>query len=293
MIRQNLGLGRQVLRAIRDPMAFKQKYLAEEEQLRRDLALEMETRDEFSTREFATRTMRRMIAYTQVFMPTLVAAIIARSRIKKLFKDDDPEIRDQLIYLERALPHNVTIKMGLAMYHLARFEEISACASGEEFASKLKARAFSPEFLEAWDAFMNAYGCRSPMEMDPAAPRFYERLPLFYEQLRTMADNTDAEQNPQAIYERATAEREAAYDALLQVAERKGKRKAKQFARDYVTWVDLGGYRETPKYYISLLTDMFRRRVLEIARSLVDAGRLDHPEQVFDLHIDDLDRGLA
>jgi pyruvate,water dikinase len=237
--------------------------------------------------------MLRMISYVKVFMPALFAAIIARSRMKKLFKGDEPEIREQLVYLERALPHNVTIEMGLGMYRLARFEEIGGCASGEEFASKLEARAFSPEFLEAWDAFMATYGCRSPMEMDPAAPRFYERPAQFFEQLRTLADNTDAEHNPQAIYERARAERKAAYESLLQVARQKGSRRAKRFAKDYATWVDLGGYRETPKYYVSVITDMFRKRVLEAARALVDAGRLDRPDQVFDLHMDDLDRALA
>jgi len=38
---------------------------------------------------------------------------------------------------------------------------------------------------------------------------------------------------------------------------------------------------------------MFRRRVLAAAQPLLDAGRLDNLEQVFDLHMDDLKRGLA
>ena len=79
-------------------------------------------------------------------------------------------------------------------------------------------------------------------------------------------------------------------DRLL---EGKGKRKVKRCAKDYATWVDLGGYRETPKYYVSAITGLVRERVLKHAGDLVTAGRLDLPEQVFDLHIDDLDRGLA
>ena len=293
MIRQNLGLGWQVLQAIRDPVAAGKTYLQEEAHLRHDLALEMAESDALSTREFATRTMSRMISYTKVFMPTLFAAIIARSRMKNLFKNDAPEVREQLVYLERALPHNVTIEMGLAMYRLARFEEVGACTSGSEFADRLRARAFSPEFLEAWDTFVETFGFRAPMEMDPATPRFYERPEQVFAQLRTMAGNTDPEGNPQAIYDRARAEREAAQEALLQVAAQKGKRRAARFAKDYATWVDLGGYRETPKYFFVLIADMFRRRVLQVAQSLVDAGRLDHPEQAFDLHMEDLDRGIA
>jgi pyruvate,water dikinase len=293
MIRQNLGMGWQVLQALRNPAECKRRYLEEEEQLCRDLTLESEKANTLSTREFATRTMVRMISYTKAFMPALVVAIIARSRIKKLFKNNEPKIRDQVVYLERALPHNVTIAMGLGMYHLASFKEIKTCTSGEEFASRIEQRAFSSEFLAAWDTFMETHGFRSPMEMDPAASRFYERPARFFEQLRTMADNTDPDNNPQAIYDKVKAEREKAYQVLLQAAERKGKRKAKQFAKDYATWVDLGGFRESPKYYLVLITDMFRRRVLKAAQTLVDAGRLDSREQVFDLHMDNLDQGLA
>lgn len=298
MVRQNLGLGWQVLRAIRNPAAYKQEYLEAEVQMRQDVAAEIASGDrhsmrEFATRGFATRTMLSMIDYTKVFMPALVSAILARSRMKKLFKGDGPQIVDQLVYLERALPHNVTIEMGLAMYHLAQFAEVKACASGEAFAARLERRDFSAEFLAAWDTFMATYGFRSPMEMDPAASRFYERPARFFERLRTMADNTDPRNNPQAIYDQAKAEREQAYATLLAAAEKKGSRKAKQFAKDYATWIDLGGYRESPKYYLVWITDAFRRQVLQAARGLVAAGRLDTPEQVFDLHIDELDRALV
>ena len=292
-ILQNLGMGWSVIRALRDPTAYEQRYLEEVEKLHTDLALEVGRAGDLSIREFAEDTISRMLSYALVFMPLLAAAIVARSKIKKLFKDDAPGVRDQLVRLERALPNNVTIEMGLAMYRLASLEEIATCPSGEVFALKIRERAFSNEFLETWDTFMEAYGFRCPMEMDPAAPRFYERPAQFFEQLKTLAESTNPENNPQAIYDEAKAEREEAYETLLQVAQRKSKRKAKQFAREYTTWIRLGGYRESSKYYLVLITDMFRKRVLEVAQTLVDAGRLDTPKQVFDLHMDDLDRGLA
>jgi pyruvate,water dikinase len=308
MIRQNLGLIRGVLQALRNPTEFKCRYFEEEERLRKALKA-IEAEKEPFLAEFATRTMRRMVAYATVFGAGMAAAELARSRIKGLFKDEKPEIRDQVVYLGRALPNNVTIEMGLAMYRLARFEEISECASGEIFASRLAERAFSPEFLEAWDVFMEEYGFRGPVEMDVAAPRFYEQPALFFEQLRTMAESTDATNDPQAIpstlrqgsgqallrtsFDKAGAQREKAYEGLLQIAQKKGKHKGKQFEKQYNILVELGGLRERPKYFVSLLTDMFRRRVLAAAQPLLDAGRLDSPEQVFDLHMDDFERGLA
>jgi len=57
-----------------------------------------------------------------------------------------------------------------------------SCASAEEFASKLRARAFSPDFLEAWDRFMEKYGFRCPLELDVATARFYETPERFYRQ---------------------------------------------------------------------------------------------------------------
>jgi phosphoenolpyruvate synthase/pyruvate phosphate dikinase len=223
----------------------------------------------------------------------MAAAELARSRIRKLFEDERPEVHDQVAYLGRALPNNITIEMGLAMYRLAGFREIAECTSGGVFASKLKERSFSPESLEAWDGLMEKYGFRGPMEMDVAAPRFYERPALFFEQLRTLAETTDAERNPQAIFDKARAQREKAYQNLLQVAQRKGKRKAKQFEKYYNILVELGGLRERPKYFVSLVTDMFRRHVLVAAQPLLDGERLDSPEQVFDLTMDELERGLA
>jgi pyruvate,water dikinase len=324
MIHQNLGVIRSVLQALRNPTEFKGRYFEEEERLRKDLKA-AETEKEPSLAEFATRTLRRMVAYATVFGAGMAAAELARSRIKKLFKDEKPEIRNRVVYLGRALPNNITIEMGLAMHRLAGFKEIAECASGgstlrrgpstgsgqssgqaglttggstglttgEEFASRLKERSFSPEFLAAWDAFMGEYGFRGPMEMDVAAPRFYEQPALFFEQLRTMAESTDAANNPQAIFDKARAQREKVYEDLLQVAQKKGKRKAKQFERQYNILVELGGLRERPKYFVSLVTDMFRRRVLAAAQPLLDAGRLDSPEQVFDLHMDEFERGLA
>jgi len=292
MIRQNLGTGWRLLQALRNPIAYKGRYLEKEEWLRQELALEVKAEGR-SLREFAWQNMSRMLAYAETFIPMVFVSMIARSRIRRLFRDDEPEIREQMAYLDRALPQNVTIQMGLAMYRLARFEEIGACPSGEVFASKLAERAFSPEFLEAWDAFMGKFGFRAPMEMDPAVPRFYEQPARFFEQLRTMAESAAAENNPQAIFDRARAQRETAYRELLRAARKKGKRKARQFEKNYDVLVELGGYRESPKYYVALITDVFRRHVLATARPLVEAGRLDDLGQAFDLGMDDLEAGIA
>ena len=291
VVRQNLGLVRHLLRALRRPEVAQRQYLESVRRLPDDLAAIAPKTP--SIRGLADGLADSMMADTRLFLAVIFAAEIARRRIRSMFKYEPAEVRERVAYLERALPHNVTIEMGLAMDRLSRFDEIGACVSGEEFVAQLSARDFSPEFLRAWDSFMAQYGFRCPMEMDPATPRPYERPAHFFERLRAMAASTDGTRNPQADFEQVRAKRESAYSELLQVARQKGRRQARQLEKNYRILVELGGLREMPKYCAILLTDAFRRRVLQVAQTLVEAGRLDDVRQVFDLSMADLDRALA
>jgi pyruvate,water dikinase len=292
MIRQNLGMIGSLLRALKDPAEYKRVYFEEEARMKRDLA-DMEDASELSLEEYAVSTMARMVDYAKVFGAGMAAAELARSRISKMFERDEAEVQERVAYLGRALPNNVTIEMGLDMYCLACSEEIISCKSGEEFARRLEGKSFSPQFLQAWDELMTQFGFRGPMEMDVAAPRLCERPEQLYAPLRSMAEHSDDGQNPQAVFEQAEAQRGEAYRALLEVASRKGKRKARRFEKHYQTLVELGGLRERPKYFVALLTDMFRRRVLGLAQPLVAAGRLDNVQQAFDLSMDEFERALV
>ena len=55
----------------------------------------------------------------------------------------------------------------------------------------------------------------------------------------------------------------------------------------------VGAYKEINKFCVIKVVDLIREKMLSEAASLVDAGRLDHPAQIFDLSLSDLDRGLA
>ena len=288
---QNLGKVGGVIRGLRNPAAQKDRYLHEEVRMRKLLSVDM--KKHFTAKEFAEVTMDRMMTYVDAFYPTFAVAELARSRIKNLFEDEPSEIREQVGYLERALPNNITIEMGLEMYKLASYDEIKTCQSGEEFTPRLAEGSFSAEFLNAWNTFLDRFGFRCPMEMDPATPRPYEHPEKLFEQLRTLAENIDSENNPQAIFEQAQRQRQDTYKKLLAVAQKKGTRKAKQFTRNYHILVDLGAFRESPKYHFVMATDTFRKYVLEAAGQLVASGRLDDPSQAFELTMDELDRGLA
>ena len=131
------------------------------------------------------------------------------------------------------------------------------------------------------------------MEMDVGVRRFHEQPAQFFRQLQTLAANNGRDNNPQVVFERAQADRELSYSMLYEAALAKSKRKARQFARYYRNWIEMGGFRESPKYFLIMITDLLRQRILETAQQLVKDGRLDNPQQVFDLHLKELDEAQA
>jgi phosphohistidine swiveling domain-containing protein len=289
-VRGNLGIAWKTVQAIRNASKYRLRYREAEQELRR--RLQEDTTQDGTIRAFADRTLDSMMDYFDMAVPTIAAAELAKSRIRSLFKNEATEVQSRFPYLERALPNNVTIEMGLAMLRLARFDEISEYTDGNIFAARLRQRTLSDDLLAAWDAFMDTYGFRSPNEMDPAAPRYYDRPAELFRQLRTLAANTDPKHNPESIYRKAQDERRTAYAQMRAVARHRGKRTARSLEKWYAVLLELGGYRESPKYFFVLITDMLRRRVVAAAQDLVAAGRLDSVQQVFDLTIDELDRGL-
>lgn len=299
-LRNSFKTGWQTLKAYRNPIAYKQMYRQKAEafqayvQAGNERSGRSQRGNSSSLRQTAQHMIGEYVPFTNdVTLPMTFAAEIARGRLKRIFKDDPPEIQAKIVYLERALPENVTLEMGLAMYHLARFPEIGACASDAEFSARLARRDFSSEFLEAWDIFMAQYGFRCARELDLATPRNYERPSSFWRQLHTIAQNRDPEHNPQAIFARSQAEREEAYQELWHIARQKGQRKARQLEKNYQILVAFGGYREVHKYYFIMIVDAFRRQVLNVAETLVGNGRLDSVAQIFDLTINDLDQAMT
>jgi phosphoenolpyruvate synthase/pyruvate phosphate dikinase len=228
--------------------------------------------------------------YDDYGIPMILAAQFAQQRIQNLFKQETGQLQDHLINLGISLPGNKTAEMGEAMYALAASPEIGRYESAADFVAELDGRRLSHEFTQAWEHFMDEFGMRCPGEVDPATPRPKEQPALFFEQLKNMSPAIQGRKTPRTFFEEARAKREAAYQALSEIALRKGKRKARALENYYKTWVTFGGYRETPKHYVIKVIALFRRQALAIAQRFVADGRLDTPEQIFDLTIADIDR---
>ena len=228
--------------------------------------------------------------YGDYGIPMILAGQFAQQRIKNFFKQEASQVQDHLINLGISLPGNKTAEMGELMYALASSVEIDRYNSAADFLTALERGSLAPDFMLRWERFMAEFGMRCPGEIDPATPRPSEQPALFFEQLKNMSLTIQGRTTSQTFFDEARAKREAAYQVLYEIAMQKGKRKARALEKYYKTWLTFGGYRETPKHYVIKVIDLFRRRALAIAQTFVADGRLDRPEQIYDLTIADIDR---
>ena len=122
---------------------------------------------------------------------------------------------------------------------------------------------------------MYKYGERGFKEIDVASKRTDEKLDEFFLQLKSINLDTNQMLN-------VTARKEEALEKMRVVAQKKGKLKA--FNKAVNTINRTYGFRETPKYLVVIMNGNLRRVALEIADELVAQGRLEHRDQIFDLH---------
>ncbi|MBN1411485.1 MAG: hypothetical protein JW969_11625 [Spirochaetales bacterium] len=276
--------------ACKDPEFYRQKMLDEKKKISVDLE-ELLLDNSVDIKEFVQKIVKWSTDFINNHSLKLTTAShsIALAGIQKMFKKKDEKILTALNHLERGLPDNVTIEMGLAMYRLSRFKEIRECADGREFEDRLNAGHVTDDFLEQWKNFRENYGFRCPKELDVATERPYENPSQVFNKLSYMALNEDVNNNAESVFKQAWKKREEAYEFLL--SRLKGK-KAEQFKQLYKVWVAFGGYREIHKYLMIKLIDGLRRKILPVAETLFKSHRLDSVKQVFDLTFKQIEQAL-
>jgi len=227
-------------------------------------------------------------------MPLTYAAESAKSIIQSLYKRAQSEQQQLLDAAFRSMPHNITIEMGIVMYSLARSLAESV---GEEtyadlpaLARRIRARELSEQFIREWDAFMQRYGFRGPDELDLASPRYVDDPILILEQMRQYVLLDESAEEPQQAHERRQRERCEAYRELLDRT--RNPIKAWLVKKLYRTVEAFSGFREIHKFNLVMAGYEVRKHALEVGRQLVERGRLDSAEQVFDLTYEDLRSGL-
>src|SRR5262249_17967428 len=216
-------------------------------------------------------------------MPMFVASRIVLERLKKARGAHRQEIVGRL---QRALPHNPTVQMGLSLYDLSLL--VPASMTVDQLTRGVVAGRLPNSVLASWEEFLDKYGHRCAGELDIASPRYRENPKMLLEQLVMLRRSTTAGDNPRLKHAQLVEDRNAAYQHLCRELKRSPFGALRRFKSLYRAWEILGGYRETPKFCLIFAFDLIRQRLLREAYHLYRAGRLNRPEQIFDLTLDNL-----
>lgn len=287
----NIGTFGRIISAFINPSKYRSFFLGKIKDVDEILENPPNFEDSFAS-YFGKTTVPVLHLISYVSMPMTWCSEISRALIKRIMHTEPEEYFSLVPFLERSLPENITIEMGLSMFDLAQMDGFKKIAAQEEFVECYKNHNFEPEFQQKLDDFVARFGARGPKELDIASPRLYETPDQLYSQLQTMT-SSDAESNPRAIYEKAKIQREESFDNILAHLGKKSFLKRWLFKKSYNTLVALGGFREIHKYYLIRIQDVIRKAVLKVGERFVDDGRLDSANQMFDLYFKDIDRALA
>lgn len=186
--------------------------------------------------------------------------------------------------LDRGFAGNVVVEMNAQMHTLASLLTAADRADAHHLAARLHAGDLPPAFLREWQGFLQRSGCRGPMEMDIAHPRYADAPAIALQQIAAMPVDD------QTLDLAAAAQRqvERRRDAAAIVIQRAGplRRGILQHLNRIID--RFAGLRDTPKLHFLMLLRGLRRRLLLEGKQLHHAGRLDRPEQVFELELDEL-----
>lgn len=208
-------------------------------------------------------------------MGVLIPRQMAKRNLEKLFRDQG--VAEAVGLLSAASPTNPTAQMGRKMFELALFTEFQNTATEAEFVQRLACGGYSKVFVDAYTDYMERFGARGFKEIDVAVSRTAENPGAFFRQLKALSIKQN---NESALKER----KQAAYQQLLELAKLRGKEK--QFVSNAQRYMAQLGFRESPKYMFVVMIGELRKRALALGQQFVLQGRLDSPEQIFDLTVD-------
>jgi pyruvate,water dikinase len=222
----------------------------------------------------AESVVRHVIATT---MPPLLVALGLGGLVAWLVPR---RLADAVDDLQRGVPGNVVVELGVALHELSGFVEPGT--SAEELQSLLASGTAPPGLAAAWERFLERFGHRGPSEVDMGAPRYGDDGLLALRPVASMAGNgfSPAEARERRVqangeaFERLMGELGPVRRAIVRFAQRR-------------MWAFLGT-RDDPKHDYLLFFHVLRRAAVERGRQLVAAGRLDAPEQAVDLTLPQL-----
>ncbi|HWS80079.1 MAG TPA: PEP/pyruvate-binding domain-containing protein [Rubrobacter sp.] len=229
-----------------------------------------------------------------VFAAGLAANALAGKLLGGLATDNERRVA------MRALPHNPTTEMDLALWSLAkeaRADPDVARMLGEtppeRLAEDYRLGSLPPKLQKSLADFLRLYGHRGVAEIDLGLPRWSEDPTYILSVLANYLRLDDPEAAPDVQFARATREAEQMVGELTRRATRKGRLRGALVRFLLGRARALSGLREMPKFCIILLMARARELLWTAGAELAEAGRLQSAGDIFFLSMPEAWAALA
>ena len=228
------------------------------------------------------------------FVAGLIASALAGKLLGNLATDDERRV------VLRALPHNPTTEMDLALWALAREVRKDPAASRaahetppEQLAREYRSGALPPKLQVGLAGFLRTYGHRAIAEIDLGLPRWSEDPTYIIGVLANYLRLDNPELAPDLQFRRAAREAEEMLAELTRRAARKGRLRGGLVGFFLRRTRDLSGLREMPKFCIILLFARARELLCRVGDELAKAGRLEAAGDVFFISLPEVRAAIA
>jgi phosphohistidine swiveling domain-containing protein len=239
-----------------------------------------------------------LVALPQRMMPRLVAGVASGQIPYQVLRRRAgvPEAGQLVMELSLGLPHNVTTGMNLDLWRAARAIRADPASAGhctgtgvDTLAAEYARGTLPPVAQSAVRGFLTRYGMRGIAEIDIGRPRWREDPSALFDALRGYL-GIPSEASPEAAFRQGGQRAAAARERLLQLYRRTPHGALKALLIRGVTnrYRELGGLRETPKFFIVRILGYFRQALLTAGARLADSDVLSRPDDVMFLRLEDL-----
>jgi pyruvate,water dikinase len=241
-------------------------------------------------------------------IPPVVAGMVPFFGILQRFSREtavhtgEPKFENLYLEVARGLPNNVTTEMDLLLWQTAQeiredaeSFQIFDMASAETLAAQYKTGDLPSTAQEVIASFMERYEMRGLGEIDIGRPRWGENPEHIMGVLQSYLQIDDPNQAPDVVFakgdEAATAAAKKLEDAVLQLPGGWIKGRLVRFGvRRYRA---LAGLREAPKFFAIRMMGVIRKGLLSSGEDMVDVKLLDQVDDLFYLHVAELERLAA
>ncbi|BCY17245.1 phosphoenolpyruvate synthase [Leptolinea sp. HRD-7] len=228
-------------------------------------------------------------------LPTLVGGIASGQAPYQILlrKLDIPDARNLLVELTRGMAHNVTTQMDLELWEAAQAIRSDSAAAGHfsstpvgTLVDEYRRGGLPSAAQNAIEKFLSVYGIRGVGEIDMGMPRWREHPSNLFQALKSYLD-LDPEAGPDVIFRRGVAKADEAEKCILAALREKpfGFMKAGIVKSMIHAFRELGGLRETPKFFVVRILSTYRYALLAEGEKLVTAGVLSAADDVMFLHL--------